>query len=156
VPLPIQTTEAHAGSLQTWTLAWVVPATGMKRSSGRFEVTTIAFSGPIWRGAGMAHDPYGVSQPFMALPSQLLKPALQVNEQLVPPQVDVAFARAGQTLPQDPQFVTVLTVVSQPLALLRSQSPNPGAHAVMMHREVTQAVSATLVSRVHRVLQLPQ
>jgi hypothetical protein len=65
------------------------------------------------------------SQPLSGAPSQSAKPAAQVKPQAPPWQVDVAFARAGQVLPQAPQVVGDSMLASQPLAGLRSQSAKP-------------------------------
>ena len=63
-----------------------------------------------------------ISQPFAGRPSQSAYPALQVETTHAPAvQPEVAFARL-QTLPQDPQLVTIVFVlVSQPLPTLLSQ-----------------------------------
>jgi hypothetical protein len=53
-----------------------------------------------------------VSQPLASLLSQLAKGALHVNPQLPPMQVVVAFVRAGQTLPQLPQFCRSVAVLT--------------------------------------------
>jgi hypothetical protein len=67
----------------------------------------------------------GVSQPFMGLPSQLPKPALQLAIPQVPAvHVPVAFAGA-HLMPQPPQFERVLSGVSQPFMGLPSQLPKP-------------------------------
>jgi hypothetical protein len=63
-----------------------------------------------------------VSQPFAALPSQLPEPWLQAIEQFPPAQLGMPLV-ALQALPQAPQCVTVLEVLtSQPVAYCRSQS----------------------------------
>jgi hypothetical protein len=72
-----------------------------------------------------------VSQPLLASLSQSPKPALQVKPHAPAAQVLVLFGREGHTVPQAPQFaVSAARLVSQPLALLLSQSPNSVAHAV--------------------------
>lgn len=64
------------------------------------------------------------SQPSVALPLQLPKPVVQVKPQALAAQVGIAFARAGQAMPQPPQLVTLRVVsVSQPVAGLLSQLP---------------------------------
>ena len=64
------------------------------------------------------------SQPFVAIPSQLPKPALHVKPQAPAEQVVVALARAGQTFPHLPQWIgLVAKFASQPLAALPSQLP---------------------------------
>jgi hypothetical protein len=72
-----------------------------------------------------------VSQPLAALPSQLAKPALHTSEQvpMAHPDWPLATAPVGHTVPQAPQWETLVPVlVSQPLAALPSQSPKPAAH----------------------------
>jgi hypothetical protein len=79
------------------------------------------------------------SQPFAALPSQSAKPALQVNPHAPAEQNNEAFARAGQTRPQPPQFWRlVLVFTSQPLLMAPSQSPVPATQAPMAHTPATQ------------------
>jgi hypothetical protein len=70
-----------------------------------------------------------VSQPLLALPSQLPKPELHAPSVQVPLTHDsVALARS-HSAPQAPQFARlVLVLVSQPLPELPSQSPSPGLH----------------------------
>jgi hypothetical protein len=75
----------------------------------------------------------GASQPLLATPSQLPKPALQLAIAQVPvPQVEVAFARLHAT-PQPPQFVSVFSAVSQPLAVTPSQLPKPALQPAIAH-----------------------
>jgi len=65
----------------------------------------------------------GVSQPLLSTPSQLPQPLLQEAIWHVPvEQVAVALVRE-QVVPQAPQFVSVLSCVSQPSARLMLQSP---------------------------------
>lgn len=55
------------------------------------------------------------SQPSPGIMLQSAKPAWQLNPQVPPTQVGVAFGRAGHALSHDPQRVTSLSVwVSQP------------------------------------------
>jgi hypothetical protein len=70
-----------------------------------------------------------VSQPFVALPSQLPKPELHdPTEQTPEEQAAVAFG-SEQPLPQAPQFPTLVCVlVSQPLDAMPSQSAHPATH----------------------------
>jgi hypothetical protein len=69
--------------------------------------------------------PSVVSQPLVALPSQLPKPVLQVPSVQVPVlQLALALARLHPTL-QSPQSVVVVTLRSQPLSGLASQLLNP-------------------------------
>lgn len=49
--------------------------------------------------------PRFTSQPFADAPSQFANPVLHANPQTPPVQVWLAFARAGQTIPQPPQLV---------------------------------------------------
>jgi hypothetical protein len=66
-----------------------------------------------------------VSQPLLSLPSQLPQPLLQEAIWHVPvEQVAVALARE-QVTPHAPQFMSVLSGVSQPLLSLPSQLPQP-------------------------------
>ena len=60
----------------------------------------VAPQAPQW----VTLDVVFVSQPLVALLSQLPKPAPQVKPQVPEPQVVVALARAGHALPQRPQF----------------------------------------------------
>lgn len=64
-----------------------------------------------------------VSQPLPARPSQLPKPALQLNPQAPAAHVRVALATVGQTLPHAPQLFTSASVrISQPSLEARLQS----------------------------------
>lgn len=65
-----------------------------------------------------------VSQPLVAAPSQLPKPAMQVPIPHTPPrQADEAFAGETQVFPHAPQFETVVRrLTSHPLRWSRSQS----------------------------------
>ncbi len=63
--------------------------------------------------------PMLTSQPLAALRSQSAKPALQVKPQVPEAQVDVALARAGQTVPHEPQlFGSVAVLVHEPEQLM--------------------------------------
>jgi hypothetical protein len=65
------------------------------------------------------------SHPFAAAPSQFAKPALHVPRVQLPDAHDeLAFARA-HTAPHEPQFDSVVRLVSQPLAELPSQFAKP-------------------------------
>jgi hypothetical protein len=69
------------------------------------------------------------SQPLLALPSQSPKPSAHRYAQVLSAQVAVALARAAQGRPQAPQCCgELVTVTSQPLLALPSQSPKPAAH----------------------------
>jgi hypothetical protein len=77
------------------------------------------------------------SQPLLALPSQLARPAPQVGEQ-VPPTQAVLPPELVHWVPQAPQLFTLLEVlVSHPLRVLPSQSPEPlahtGTHCELLH-----------------------
>jgi hypothetical protein len=66
------------------------------------------------------------SQPFAATPSQLPNPAVQIPRVHEPDAQDSeAFARS-QIAPHEPQFDSVVRLVSHPFAALPSQLPNPG------------------------------
>jgi hypothetical protein len=66
-----------------------------------------------------------VSQPLLSLPSQLPQPLLQEAIWHVPvEQVAVALVRE-HVIPHAPQFMSVLSCVSQPLLSLPSQLPQP-------------------------------
>lgn len=70
-----------------------------------------------------------VSQPFVALPSQLPKVPLQTGTQAPLAQLVVPCPLV-QALPQDPQLATaVLRVTSQPVEANPSQLPKPPLHA---------------------------
>lgn len=70
-----------------------------------------------------------VSQPFVALPSQLPNPNPQVNAHAPFAHAGDAFARAGHTPPQTPQFEgLVCRLTSQPSAGAALQLPKPAAH----------------------------
>jgi hypothetical protein len=74
-----------------------------------------------------------VSQPLVALPSQLPKPLLQAPSVHVPlPQLAAAFARLQPTL-QPAQLLLVFRACSQPLASFVSQLPNPTLQPVNVH-----------------------
>jgi hypothetical protein len=71
------------------------------------------------------------SHPFIALPSQLPKPAVQAIWQAPPAQEATPFA-VEQALPQPPQLRTSAAVlVSQPVEAIVSQSVNPALQAAM-------------------------
>jgi hypothetical protein len=81
-----------------------------------------------------------VSQPFEYKPSQLANPAAHERTAQFPAvQVGVPLA-TKQAMPQPPQlFTSVVVVVSQPFAVLPSQSPLPAAHIDTPHVLFTQA-----------------
>lgn len=95
------------------------------------------------------------SHPFAALPSQLAKPALHVNPQVLPEHVRVAFARSGQETPHPPQLFTFeLTDVSQPFAGIPSQLSKPALQANPQRPEVH--VGVALGTLIHALLHDPQ
>jgi hypothetical protein len=104
----------------------------------------------------IALERVSVSQPFIALLSQLAKPALQApSAQLPPAQLAAAFAKE-HTVPQVPQFITLALVsVSQPLAGFMSQLPKPVAQALTPQVPSAQVCVATL-ARAHARPQAPQ
>jgi hypothetical protein len=95
------------------------------------------------------------SQPLVALPSQSAKPAVQVSAQRPPVQAGTALSAPMHTVPQAPQWETLVAVaVSQPLAALPSQSPKPAAHMATVHWPIVQA--AVALARSQRVEHAPQ
>jgi hypothetical protein len=76
-----------------------------------------------------------VSHPLTALPSQFPQPAVHVAMPHAPPvHPAVPWATAGQVLPHVPQLAAAVSrFVSQPLAALPSQLPQPVAHAAIPH-----------------------
>ncbi len=83
-----------------------------------------------------------VSQPFEYKPSQSAKPVLhEATTHVPPPQAGVPLA-TKQVMPQPPQWLmSLVVVVSQPLAVLPSQSPLPAwqldtPHTLLMHAGV--------------------
>ncbi len=96
----------------------------------------------------------GVSHPLPSEPSQLPYPGLQLMiAQLPVAHVAVALARP-QAFRQVPQFVSVVTGVSQPLASTPSQSANPGLHVAIAQVPVPQV--AVALARTQETLQPPQ
>ncbi len=80
-----------------------------------------------------------VSQPFVALPSQLPNPALHAPKVQTPLTHDSAALARSQTAPQAPQLARlVFVLVSQPLAALPSQLPRPGLHVETPQTPPTQ------------------
>lgn len=70
------------------------------------------------------------SQPFSASPSQSAKPVAQALPHTPAAQVGVALARIGHALLHAPQCATLVAVaVSQPLAVIPSQSSKPAPQA---------------------------
>jgi hypothetical protein len=95
------------------------------------------------------------SQPFIALPSQLPRPALHVNPQADAEHVALAPAGTGQARPHIPQFVRLVRVsTSQPSDALPLQSAKPGRHenpqTPVLH------VAVALAGAVHARPHIPQ
>jgi hypothetical protein len=79
-----------------------------------------------------------ISQPSPDSPLQLPKPELQVPSVQVPVAQDSdAFARS-QSVPQPPQLLRLVSIVSQPLPELPSQSPRPALQLEMPQVPFTQ------------------
>jgi hypothetical protein len=96
-----------------------------------------------------------VSQPLLALPSQLPKPELQVPKVHVPPTQEALALGKTQRLPQLPQWLMLLRwSTSQPLLTLPSQLPKPVLQVIDTHTPPAQ-VGIPLVSLQLR-LQAPQ
>jgi hypothetical protein len=96
----------------------------------------------------------GVSQPVAAIASQSAKPALQLATSHTPAaHVGVASART-QAAPQLAQFVSVVSVDSQPFDSLRSQLPKVGLQAP--RAQVPLAHDAAPLGLEHAVPQPPQ
>jgi hypothetical protein len=96
------------------------------------------------------------SQPLAALLSQFPKPALHAPRPHMPPaHVAAAFAGAAHTLPHDPQFETVVLVLtSQPLAAFMSQFAKPALHMPTLHRPAAHA--AVPLATIHAIPHAPQ
>lgn len=93
-----------------------------------------------------------VSQPLLALPSQLPKPALQVGTQLISEHWVEPLALVQPT-PQPPQLVTLVSGVSQPLSALPSQLPKPGSQAIL---QVPVSQNELPLALLQTLPQLPQ
>jgi hypothetical protein len=105
------------------------------------------------------HDPHAVtvfscaSHPLLTRPSQLPQPALQLRTAQAPV-VHVPVAFAGEhAVPQLPQFVMLVSEVSQPLTGLLSQFPQPDKHVGTQAPELQSVVPCELV---HVMPQPPQ
>jgi hypothetical protein len=95
-----------------------------------------------------------VSQPLLSSPSQLPQPLLQeAIWHVLVEQVVVAFIRE-QATPQAPQFVSESRGVSQPLASMSSQFPQPGSQDAITHIEEEHTPVAW--EGVHACPQRPQ
>lgn len=96
----------------------------------------------------------GVSQPFASIPSQSSHPSLQAVMVHVPVAHDsLAFTRL-QLVPQEPQFESVSSRVSQPFAGSPSQLPQPALHVPSVHVPVAQ--DSLAFGRLHGTPQPPQ
>jgi hypothetical protein len=78
------------------------------------------------------------SHPLVDTPSQFANPDVQVPSVHVPDGQDSAAFGRLQVAPHAPQFVSVLSDVSQPFAESPSQSPRPGLHVETPHTPETQ------------------
>ena len=95
-----------------------------------------------------------VSQPFVTLPSQSPKPPLHTGVHVPPTQLVDPFAFV-HWLPQNRQFaVDVFRLVSQPLAVLPSQSPVPAAQDDVPQTPLVQI--GLPLSAVHTLVHVPQ
>jgi hypothetical protein len=84
-----------------------------------------------------------ISQPLVLFPSQFAKPAKQVKEQTPELQVVVAFARAGQTKPQEPQLLMFDNMAtSQPSAAAPLQFAKPVLHNIIVQLPETHPIIA--------------
>jgi hypothetical protein len=93
------------------------------------------------------------SQPLLARPSQLPKPAEQLMPHTPPEQVAAPLVPL-QAFPQELQFAgLVLRLVSQPLDTLPSQLPQPAAHVMPQDPFVHEAVPLAVLHAVVQVLQ---
>jgi hypothetical protein len=94
------------------------------------------------------------SQPLALCPSQLPKPVLHVEMAQAPElQLLLAFGNE-QTVPHAPQWLVVLSCVSQPLVLCPSQLPQPLLQVPRVHTLLTQEAEAW--AKEHTLVQLPQ
>jgi hypothetical protein len=81
-----------------------------------------------------------VSQPFVASPSQLPKPALHEPTTHAPPLHEPAAFGYEHPLPHAPQFVaSVFRFASHPFADEPSQLPKPDGHVAVTHDPATHA-----------------
>ena len=79
-----------------------------------------------------------VSHPLAAVPSQLPKPVVQDESVHVPVAQDGLAFEKLQGTPHPPQFVKLLSCVSQPLPELPSQSPKPAVQLEIPQTPFTQ------------------
>ncbi len=89
-----------------------------------------------------------VSQPLAAFPSQLPKPALHIPIVQTPAGQLAAAPGNAQPVPHPPQFVTVSSGVSQPLAMFPSQLPKPVLHIPNVHTPAGQVALARVNAQV--------
>ena len=116
---------------------------------------------PFWATQTVPHPPQfwtlfvnAVSQPSVRSASQLPNPAAHVMLQTPDVQKEKPFVESHPR-PQPPQFLALVSVfVSQPLAMLPSQSANGGRHDEIVHAPVVQLVFA--FGRTHTSPQAPQ
>ena len=93
-----------------------------------------------------------VSQPSSGIPLQLPHPGSQVPIAHSPPvQVWVTAWGRAQVLPQLPQSVVVVVLVSQPSSGIMLQSPKPGSHIDTVQIAPSHAVPPTWVPRGQRI-----
>jgi hypothetical protein len=103
-----------------------------------------------------------VSQPLALFPSQSPNPALQLVYVHAPVPLHAApealATVVAQLVPHEPQFAAlVFVLVSQPLALLPSQSPNPAVQLVYVQAPVPQLIpDAFCTVELHTVEHEPQ
>ena len=99
--------------------------------------------------------PVLTSQPLTASPSQLAKPAEQVMPQAPAAQEEVPLL-VEHAAPQAPQWAAVVSVlVSQPLAALLSQLPQPALHAIWQVELEQDAVPWVALQALPQPPQLP-
>jgi hypothetical protein len=95
------------------------------------------------------------SHPLLALPSPSAKPSAHRNPQRPIVQTAVALGPALHAAPQVPQCsASFVSVRSQPLAALLSQSPMPVLHAATVQRPIAHPDTAP--GSAHIIPQVPQ
>jgi zinc transporter ZupT len=125
---------------------WQVPVEQVAVAFAREHMTPHA---PQWLSVLSA-----CSQPLASFMSQLPYPALHVAIWQVPvEQVAVAFAREHMT-PHAPQWLSVLSGCSHPLASFMSQLPYPALHVAIWQVPVEQV--AVAFAREHMTPHPPQ
>lgn len=140
-PLQLPAPAMHAPSEQT-------PALQVPTARGNAQLRPHA---PQWA----SDTARSVSQPLLAVRSQLSKPAShRPMEQLPPEQSPVARGKV-HLVPHIRQFaLSFCRSTSQPLTVLPSQSPRSVAHAVRVHSPPMQ--SPTPPKKLHSLPQRPQ